>query len=213
MNDVRELVRKASPGGRPQPLAYRDKRLWVGAWDTDRIYAVDPATWKVVDEVEAPGRPYGMAVLGDEIRVVVSIGADDDRYFYRFVPGKGFDDASKTPCPDFTGSHLAAHNGTLYLLQMGLRRILAFDERGAIAREIPLPTRCGGIGVRDGDFYMISADEEFDNLTLATLDVGLPSPQAVPIAVLNPEARALTFDGKAWWTSYREQNEIVSFEI
>ena len=96
---------------------------------------------------------------------------------------------------------------------MGLRRILAFDEQGAIAREIALPTRCGGIGAHDGAFYMISADEEFDNLTLATLDVGLASPQAVPVATLNPEARALTFDGSAWWTSYREQNEIVSFEV
>jgi outer membrane protein assembly factor BamB len=213
MNDVKELLRKPSPGGLPQPLAYRDKTLWVGAWDTDKIYAVDPATWKVLDEIGAPGKPYGMAALGDEIRVVVSIGADDDRYLYRFVPGKGFDEASKTPCPDFTGSHLAAGNGTLYLLQMGLKRILAFDERGAIAREIALPTRCGGIGVRDGAFYMISADEEFDNLTLATLDVELDSPQAVAVATLNPEARALTFDGSAWWTSYREQNEIVSFAV
>ncbi|MFY9861458.1 MAG: hypothetical protein WAK80_12980 [Candidatus Cybelea sp.] len=213
MNDVKELLRKASPGGRPQPLAYRDKTLWVGAWDTDKLYALDPATWKVLDEVGVPGKPYGMAALGDVIHVVVSIGADDDRYFYRFVPGKGFDDASKTPCPDFTGSHLAAYNGSLYLTQMGLRRILAFDERGAIAREIALPTRCGGIGARDGTFYMISADEEFDNLTLATLDVGLASPQAVPVATINPEARALAFDGSAWWTSYREQNEIVSFEV
>jgi YVTN family beta-propeller protein len=213
MKDVKELLRKASPGGRPQPLAYRDTTLWVGAWDTDTIYAVDPSTWKVVDEVGAPGRPYGIAVTGNEMRVVVSLGADDDRYLYRFVPGKGFDEASKTPCPDLTGSHLAWYDGTLYLAQLGLRRIVALDERGAIAREIALPTHCGGIGAGAGAFYIISADEEFDNLTLATLDVGVPAPQAVTLASLNPEARALAFDGKAWWTSYREQNEIVSFEV
>jgi hypothetical protein len=213
MKDVKELVRKASPGGRPQPLAYRDKTLWVGAWDTDTIYAVDPATWKVLDETGAPGRPYGMAVTGDEIRVVVSLGADDDRYLYRFVPGKGFDEASKTPCPEFTGSHLAWYGGTLYLLQMGFKRIVALNERNEITREIALPTRCGGIGAGDGAFYMISADEDFDNLTLATLDVAVAAPQAAVLATINPEARALTFDGSAWWTSYREQNEIVSFEI
>ncbi|HEY2476978.1 MAG TPA: hypothetical protein VGI19_19515 [Candidatus Cybelea sp.] len=213
MKDVKEITKHASPGGRPQPLAYRDKTLWVGSWDTDRIYAVDPANWKVVDEVEAPGRPYGMAVTGDEIRVVVSIGADDDRYLYRFVPANGFDSASKTPCPELTGSHLASDGGTLYLLQMGFRRILAFDQQGEVAREIALPTRCGGIGVRDGTFYMITADEEYENLALATIDVRQAAPQAVPVAILHPEARALTFDGRAWWTSYREENEVVSFEL
>ena len=69
----------------------------------------------VVEEVAAPGKPYGLTVVGNELRVVVSIGEDDDRYLYRFVPGQGFDAESKTACPDFTGSHLASDGTTLYL--------------------------------------------------------------------------------------------------
>jgi len=76
-----------------------------------------------------------------------------------------------------------------------------------------LPTRCGGIGIGDGAFYMISADEDFDHLQLATLDVQQSTPNAVPVADLSPEARGLAFDGSAWWTSHREVNEIVSFKV
>jgi len=213
MNAIEELTRRPSPGGRPQPLAYRDGILWIGSWDTDRLYAVDPQSWKVREEVAAPGRPFGMAVVGDEIRVVVSIGADDDRFFYRFVPGQGFDDASKTPCPDFTGSHLAFDGTTLYMTQLGLQRILAFDKEGNVLRAIALPTRCGGIGVRDGAFYIVAADQEFENLTLASLDVRESEPQATEVALLPAEARALVFDGHAWWTSLREDGQILSFEI
>jgi hypothetical protein len=212
MKSVTELQRHASPGGRPQPLAFHNNALWAGSWDTDRVYAIDPRSWKVIDEVAAPGKPYGIAALGNELCVVVSIGDDDDRYLFRFVPGQGFDEASKTPCPDFTGSHLASDGATLYLTQMGFRRIVTLDENASIQREIALPTRCGGIGFGPGGaFYIIAADEEFENLQLATLDVKTATPAAVPIADIHFDARALAFDGNVWWTSHREANEIVAF--
>ena len=213
MESVKELSRHPSPGGRPQPLAYRDGTLWMGAWDTDTIYAIEPRSWKVIDQMAAPGRPYGIAPVGDYLQLVVSIGEDDDRYFYRFTPGEGFDDDSKTPCPEFTGSHLISDGSTLYMTQMGFRRILELDKDLNTRREIALPTRCGGIGLRDGTFYMITADDEFDNLELATLDVSMSAPQAAPVAVMPPEARALAWDGSAWWTSHREESRIASFEV
>ncbi len=104
-----------------------------------------------------PGKPFGITVMGAEMRVVVSIGEDDDRYLFRFVPGKGFDESSKTACPDLTGSHFASDGTTLYMAQMGLRRIVALDAAGAIVREIALPTRIGGMGFGPGGFYLISA--------------------------------------------------------
>lgn len=213
MKEIEQLSRHLSPGGRPQPLAFREGILWIGSWDTDRIYAVDPQAWRVIEEIPAPGRPYGLAVVGNDIRAVVSIGDEDDRFFYRFVPGRGFDPDSKTPCPEFTGSHLASDGSILYLLQMGFRRILAFGEDGSTPREIALPTPCGGIGVRNDTFYIISAaDEEFEDLVLATLDVRQGAPAAVPVAAMPADARALTFDGAHWWTSYRDQSEVVSFQ-
>lgn len=184
----------------------------MGSWDTDRLYAIDPQTWRVVEEVVAPGKPYGIAAIGNELRLVVSIGDEDDRFFYRFVPGEGFDSASKTACPDFTGSHLASDGTTLYLGQMGNRRILAIDAQGSVQREIALPTRCGGMGFRAETFYMISADEEFENLQLATLDLQANNPALAPVATIPFDARCLAFDGDAWWTSHREASEIVSFQ-
>jgi hypothetical protein len=213
MHDVKELTRHDSPAGRPQPLAFHGKVLWVGCWATSHLYALDPATWSVLDEVPAPGRPYGMASFGGALHVVVSIGEEDDRYLYRFVPGQGFDAASKAACPQLTGSHLATDGKTLYLLQMTNARILALDSERSASREIALPSRCGGIGFGFGAFYMISADEELENLKLATLDIKLDHPPLAPVAALPPEARALVSDGTAWWTSHREQSRIVSFAV
>jgi len=211
MQSIAERERHPSPAGRPQPLAFQGATLWMGSWDTDRLYAIDPKTWSVTHEAAAPGKPYGIAVAGDELRVVVSIGEDDDRYLYRFVPGHGFDEASKTACPDFTGSHLA-YDGTLYLGQMGKRRIVALDDAFAITREIALPTRCGGMGFGPGGFYIISADEEFEVLTFARLDLNDERPALAPVAGIPFDgARSLAYDGSAWWTSDREAGEIVAF--
>ncbi len=100
MQTTEKLQRRASPATRPQPLAYLDGALWMGSWDTDRIYAIDPGTWEVRKEIEAPGKPYGMTAVGNGLRVVVALGDDDDRYLYRFAPDAGFDLNSKTACPD-----------------------------------------------------------------------------------------------------------------
>jgi YVTN family beta-propeller protein len=213
MQNVTERARRPSPAGRPQPLAFHGKTLWMGSWDTDKLYAIDPATWTVTDEVAAPGKPYGLAVVGSDMRVVVSIGEDDDRYLYRFVPGQGFDESSKTACPDFTGSALASDGTTLYLAQMGLRRIVTLNDAGAVATEVSFPARIAGMGFGPGGFYVISADEEFENLKVASFDLnGKKEPE--PLAGIPFDgARTLAYDGTAWWTSDREVGEIVSFTL
>jgi hypothetical protein len=212
MQNVIQRTRRASPAGRPQPLAFYRQSLWMGSWDTDRLYAIDPQTWAVTDEIAAPGKPYGLAVVGSDMRVVVSIGEDEDRYLFRFVPGEGFDESSKMACPDLTGSHLASDGTTLYLAQMGMRRIVTLDDAGSIDREIALPTRICGMGFGPKGFYVISADEEFENLQLATFDVTSNDAKPAPIAgIAFDGARSIAYDGSVWWTSDREVSEIVSF--
>jgi sugar lactone lactonase YvrE len=213
MQTVKELQRHASPAGRPQPMAFHGETLWVGCWDTSRLYAIDTKTWSILDDVAVPGRPYGLASYGGAIRVVISSGEDDDRYFCQFIPGRGFDPESTTACPELTGSHLASDGRALYLTQMAYERILEFDADGSVAREIALPSRCAGIGFGAGAFYMISADEEFEDLRLATLDIQAGHPDLVPVAAMSAEARGLAFDGTAWWTCHREASEIASFTL
>lgn len=211
MNDVKELQRHESPGGRPQPLLSHNGTLWVGAWDTDRIYAVEPKQWRVTAEYPAPGRPYGIAAIGDELRIVVAMD-DDDRYIFRFDPAKGFDRGSKRPLPDVTGSFLASDGQTLYMTQLGKRRMVVLDDDAAIVREYPLATRCLGISFGPaGAFFLITADDEFENLKLATADLRSAELRSTAIAGLDEGARGLTFDGNAWWTSYREAGKVVTF--
>jgi hypothetical protein len=212
MQNVTEVLRRASPAGRPQPLAFLEGRLWIGSWDTDRVYAIDPKTWTVVEEFAAPGRPYGIAAFGGGLRVVVSVGEEDDRYLYRLVPGRGFDSASKTACPEFTGSHLAADDAALYLCQQGKQRVLVLDADERERREIALPTRCAGLGFNgSGRSFIISGDEELENLNLATFDLHAEAPAPTAVAAIPFDARCLAFDGERWWTSHREANEIVAF--
>ena len=184
----------------------------MGAWETDTIYAIDPSNWKVLEEVAAPGKPYGIAPFNGALSVVVSLGEDDDRYICRFLPGTGFDVENKIACPDFTGSHLASDGSKLYLGQQGKHRILVLDDNAGVSREIPMQTRFPGFAFDgSGASYAITADEEWENLAFARIDLRQNAPVPEPIAAVPFEARALAFDGAAWWTSDREIGEIVSF--
>jgi hypothetical protein len=211
MQTTEKLARRPSPATRPQPLTYLNDALWMGSWDTDRIYAIDPRTWNVSREIEAPGKPYGIVAVGNELRVVVAHD-DDDRYLYRLEPDSGFDLNSKTACPDLTGSYLAAAGSTIYLGQMTLRRIVALKPDATVERVIALPTRCAGLGFGPGGrFFMISGDDELEHLQFGTLDISQSDPQFESIRPLPDEARSLAFDGSVWWTCLRDANEIASF--
>src|SRR6185437_2288155 len=102
--------------------------------------------------------------------------------------------------------------GALYLCQQGKGRILAIDANANVRREILLPTRCAGLGFGTGGaLYIISGDEELENLRFATFDLAAEAPQVEALAAIPFDARSLAFDGKNWWTSHREAGEIVSF--
>jgi hypothetical protein len=211
MQTTRELNRRPAPASRPFGLANFDGKLWTGSWDTEHIYAIDPQSWTVAREIEAPGRPYGIAALGDELRVVIAHGEEDDRYLYRLTRD-GFDLGSKTPCPDLTGSFMTTAGSTIYLGQMHYRRILVMSADYAIQRQVALPTRSAGFAFGpDKRFYMISADDEFENLQFGTLDVTQPAPPFESIGPMPEAARNLFYDGTQWWTCLRDENEIASF--
>ncbi len=211
MQTSREITNRPSPGGRPQPLAFVAGSLWVGCWDTASLYALDTASWTVREEIALPGKPYGLAGYRDALYVVVSLGEDDDRYAFRIVPGEPFDAATRVACPDLTGSHLASHGDTLYLTQQSYRRVLAIDSHARAEREIALPTRCAGMAFDGNACRIIAADDEFDELTFAALDLESNEARVEPISAIDPEARGLAFDGSAWWTCHRERSRIVSF--
>ena len=87
MHNVTETLRLPSPAPRPQALAFDGEKLWMGSIETNRLYAIDPRQWTLIEEENVPGKPWGMTVVGDELRVVCGIGENDDRVIRRFVPG------------------------------------------------------------------------------------------------------------------------------
>lgn len=211
VNPIAEELRLMSPAPLPLGLACDGATLWMASRETHRVYEIDTATWTVKSETQAPGGPFGMTMVGDEIRVVVGIGEKDhDRYIYRFIPGHGFKN-DRLECPDLTGAHVAFDGDTLFLSQASYRKILALDAQGAILREIPLDRTPLGMTISDGCFYLITGDDEFENLELWRLDARNGAPKVDVLASIPFDARGLAFDGTRFWTSHRDNNEIVAF--
>jgi hypothetical protein len=211
MQTTPEIHRRPAPAGRPFGLALSAGSLYVGSWESNKIYKLDPKTLEVQGEMQSPGRPYGIVGAGDQLLVVVEHGEEDDRFLYRIRDG-AVDLASKTPCPDLTGSFITAKGSTIYLGQMHYQRILEMDADYTIRREIALPTRCAGFSFgSDGRFYMISADDEFEHLRFGTIDIKTDRPEFEPIFDLPETARYLLHDGSRFWTSLRDDNEIGTF--
>lgn len=210
MNDIQELLRLPSPAPRPQALAFDGRFLWMGSVETQRLYAIDPEHWTVAQEAKAPGKPWGMTAVGDEFRVLLGEGADDDRFIRRFIPGHGFREA--VPAPDNTGSHLSYDGEFLYLSQWYNRRILELDDAYKVVREIPLQHQVCGQVISGGCFYLLTTDDEDANeYWLTKVDARADKPVSTDLARITFAARGLAFDGERFWTNHRENNEIVAF--
>lgn len=212
MNDVIEALRLPSPAPRPQALAFDGDKLWMGSIETDRIYALNPLQWTLIEEDQVPGKPWGMTVVGDELRVVCGIGADDDRVIKRFVPGHGFKSTGTIECPDATGSQLSYDGSWLYLSQWYNRRILGLDEQGNIVRQIEVPHQICGQCYVDGSFYLVTTEDEDSGEYFLTRVSANGERRSEDLARIPFAARALAFDGSRFWTNHREANQIVAFE-
>jgi hypothetical protein len=183
----------------------------MGSIETCRLYAIDPRQWTVSEEDTAPGMPWGITVVGDELRVICGEGEDDDRFIRRFVPGHGFKTHDALACPDKTGSQLSYDGAWLYVSQWYNKCILGLDETGAIVRRIDLPRGVCGQCFVAGHFYVITTeDEETEQYFLGRVSANGKA-HYEDIARIPFAARALAFDGTRFWTNHREANEIVAF--
>ncbi len=184
----------------------------MGSISTDRLYAIDPRQWTVLEEQKVPGKPWGMTVLGDELRVVCGVGEEDDRVIRRFVPGHGFKTQDEIECPEATGSQLSYDGTYLYLSQWYKRRILGLDERGEIVREIDVPHQICGQCYVDETFYLVTTDDEESGVYFLTRVCANGKTSSEDLGRIPFAARALAFDGSRFWTNHREANQIVAFD-
>lgn len=214
LGDLEEIVRIPSPAPMPQSLAHDGEHLWLGSWETSRVYGISPRHGRVFEEMEAPGKPVGSTVLGDELRFVCSENGDEDnRFIRRYIPGHGFKSRDRIACPDDTGSFLAYDGDNLFLSQRFNLRILQIDMWGEVQRTIAAPRQiCGMVIVNACFFLMTTADrDEPDDYRLIRLDARKPEPQITELARVPFMARSLAWDGAKFWTSARTANEIVAF--
>lgn len=212
MQEIEELLRLPSPAPKPQSLAFDGTKLWIGSRETHRIYCIDPRTWSAHEEATAPGVPYGMTVVGDELRVLCSETPEDHRIIRRFVPGHGFKNADAIPCPDDTGSQLGYDGDRLYVSQWYNKRIVSLDERGSVGTVVEVPHGICGQVIVEGCFYLVTTDDEdAGDYWLTRVDARNGTPKCEDVARIGFAARALAFDGLRFWTNHREEDQIVAF--
>ncbi len=214
LSTIDELLRIPAPCPSPMGLACDGPDLWIASYDSCRIYGMVAMQGRVFEEAIAPGRPYGLTVTGDALRVVVGDrddGGPDDRFIRRYIMGKDFkSDAIR--CPGGTGSFLAYDGDRLYLSQRDAQVILELDDAGKVLRTIPVPRQITGMVVVAGRFYLVTTQSrESDDYRLLCLDARKEEPEVHELASIPFAARSLGFDGTKFWTNCRGENTIVAF--
>jgi len=212
--EITERQRLASPAPTPQALTWDGSALWMGSRDLRRIYGIEVKTWTVFEEAEAPGIPWAAVSTPEGLRVTSGEGPEDDRYLRRYLPGKGFSENERVPCPEFTGSYLSYDGEHLYLSQWYKHRILKLDPSGSILREIAIHAEiCGHVFV-DGLIYVLRGTEQGEgDWRIARLDPREETPQIEELARVPFQCRSLAYDGSHFWTNHREADQIISFAV
>ncbi|MDP9018037.1 MAG: hypothetical protein M3N19_06940, partial [Candidatus Eremiobacteraeota bacterium] len=196
MQEILEVLRVQSPAPKPQSLAFDGEHLWMGSIETQKIYAIDPTHWTVRDEAAAPGKPWGMTAVGDELRVLCGEGDDDNRNIRRFVPGHGFK-SEAIPCPNDTGSQLGYDGAHLFVSQWYNKQIHMLDPSGKTLRTIGSPRGICGQVIVGNSFYLLTTDDEEHGDYFITRIEGAPgAEQAQDLARMPFAGRALAHDGR-----------------
>jgi hypothetical protein len=211
---INEIKRQVSPAITPQALAWHNGELWFGSRDLQRVYRLDAGNWKVIEEVEAPGIPWAAVSVGDALWFTLGEGPDDDRYLRRYLPGKGFVDQPRIPCPECTGSYLSYDGRNLYLSQWYKHRILELDSNGNIIREVAIGSEISGHVFVDDCLYILQGTEQDGgDWRLARLDPSEATPKIEEVARVPFQCRSLAWDGEDFWTNHRDADRILCFAV
>lgn len=181
---------------------------------TRQVYRIQPETWKVEWEVSAPGVPFGMTWVGNELRVLCGETSEDHRIIRRLVPRKGFDPEFRIPCPEDTGSQLSFDGHTLYVSQWYLQRVLALSEQGWVQRILEVPHQICGQTFANGALYLLTTDDESTTEYFVTrMEFGASGMKVEDVAKVPFQGRSLAFDGLHFWSNHREKHETVCFKL
>jgi hypothetical protein len=205
---IEEVLRIPSPAPRPQALACLGEHLWMGSWETGRIYGIDRAHFTVFEERPAPGKPVSLCPVGSELRGVMSEGGEEDhRFIRRYIPGHGFTERDKIPCPDDTGSFLAYDGTSLWLSQRYNMRVLLLGPNAEVEREISSDGQILGLCYADGSLYTsLWFGKDGGG------KIGRVSGDRVEVVASLPYgAISLAYDGNRFWCNEPKSTSIIAF--
>lgn len=215
---ITQKRRIKSPTITPQALAYDGGKFWLSSRDLGTFNKVDPANWKVIDELDPPGIVWAAVVLGNgEMRLTIGKGLNDDRYIYRYASREGF--TKMFACPDLTGSYLGWDGTHLYMSQWYEEHILQFDDKGNVLRTIEVGAEICGFTFVDDAIYVLRGKEnknvpgKSEEWRIARFDPANETPNVEDLAIVPFESRSLAFDGEFFWSNHRAANEIVCFNL
>lgn len=209
---INERKRFPSPAVTPQALAWDGKQLWMSSRDAGRLYKIDIDQWKAVDEIDPPGIVWAAVATNGAMHFTIGKGLNDDRYVYRYNADSGF--TKRFACPDLTGSYLSFDGENLYLSQWYEKRILKYDKKGNIVRQIDVGAEICGHTFVDGVIYVLRGVERpNEDWRIARLDPREETPEVKDLAVLPFASRSLTFDGENFWSNHRAANETICFSV
>ena len=168
--------------------------------------------WDRLETTRSARIPWAAVALNGELRFTIGEGADDDRYIYRYTPEAGF--SKMFACPEFTGSYLSFDGKNLYMSQWYKKRVLMFDDKGNVIREINVGAEICGHTFANGSLYVLRGQEQpNEDWRIARLNPQEETPTVEDIAVVPFASRSLTFDGEMFWSNYRAKDTIISFAL
>ncbi|MDE2573220.1 MAG: hypothetical protein KGM44_11975 [bacterium] len=212
LSPIDEVARIPSPCPAPQSLAFDGRALWVGSWETGRVYGFDAHSGRAVEEGIVPGKPVGCVAVGDELWFVCS-ETDDHRFLRHYVPGHGFKNQA-IPLPEDTGSFLAFDGDHLWLSQRYNKRVLQLNGAFAPVREIAIGEEIIGISWVDGYLYASTWwGRDRGGCRIARLHMNRSEPHLEWVAQSPFVAVSLARDGDRLWTNDFKKNEIAAFAI
>lgn len=212
MNTISEIERRPSPAPMPQSLCWNGESLWMGSMETKTVYQLDPTTLSVLWEVKAPGTPFGITYIENELRVLCGETEEDNRIIRRLIPGHGFDTVFNIPCPEDTGSQLGFDGSNLHVSQWYNKRVLALEEEGQVLKSYTSPHGIAGQVIVEDSIYLLTTDDEStDEYFLTRIDTKTGT--AEDVASVPFQGRSLAHNGKHFLSNHRSKNEIVSFTI
>jgi len=158
MKAIAEIRRRSSPTITPQALAWDCNHLRVSSHDLGTLYKIDVETWKIVDEMirrELSGLPSHRATVRcisrlakDSTTIVTSIGMRRTKVLPNY-----------SHVPISLGSYLGFDGECLYMSQWYEERILKFDARGNVIREIDIGAEICGHTFLNGSIYVLRGRE------------------------------------------------------